>query len=256
MPLRIERANQTRFKKNQQVQEGIRRKRDPQSLQGGRRAMIRKLLLAFGTVALAGLLGMAAAQAASIINSDHDLSTKTTTTGDACVFCHTPHNTADPATLPVPLWNRNPAATASFTMYSSPSIDMVIANQPQGISAACLSCHDGITAFDSLVNNSGITLPDTMGNGDHAVGRGGDLTDDHPISVTYSVGTGAGQDPDFVVAVAGKVGALPLYRAPGATGVGDQVECASCHNVHDPQFDPFLRIANTGSAVCKSCHIK
>ncbi len=218
--------------------------------------MIRKLFIAFGAAALAGLLGMAGAQAASIVNSDHDLSTRTTTTADVCVFCHTPHNTSDPSTLPVPLWNRQAAATASFTMYDSPSIDMVIANQPQGISAACLSCHDGITAFDALINNPGLTLPDVMGTGDHAVGRNGDLTDDHPISVTYSVGTGAGQDPEFVVPVSGKVGDLPLYRAPGATGDGDQVECASCHNVHDPQFPPFLRIANTASAVCTSCHIK
>lgn len=217
--------------------------------------MLGKLLVSFGAIALAGLIGTAGAQAGTIVGSDHDLSAPGVTT-EVCVFCHTPHNTADPATLPVPLWNRQGAATASFTMYSSPTLDMVIASQPQGISAACLSCHDGITAFDALINNPGISLPDTMGNGDHAVGFGGDLTNDHPISITYSPGSGPNQDPAFNPATAGMVGALPLFRAPGATGDGDQVECASCHNVHDPQFDPFLRVANTASAVCTSCHIK
>jgi predicted CXXCH cytochrome family protein len=43
---------------------------------------------------------------------------------------------------------------------------------------------------------------------------------------------------------------------PGAL-VGAQafVECASCHDPHSDN-NTFLRIANTGSAVCLSCHIK
>ncbi|MFQ5773636.1 MAG: cytochrome c3 family protein [Kiloniellaceae bacterium] len=217
--------------------------------------MIKNLLTAFGAVALVGLIGMSGVRAGTIVNSEHDLSTRTTTTDEVCVFCHTPHNTADPATLPVPLWNRQ-SSTTTFTMYSSPTLDMVIATQPQGVSAACLSCHDGVTAFDALVNNPGITLPDTMGTGPEAVGAGGDLTNDHPVSITYSVGTGPGQDPGFNAAVAGKVNGLPLFRAPGGTGDGDQVECATCHNVHDPDFDPFLRISNAASALCTSCHIK
>ncbi len=216
--------------------------------------MIRKLYVTLSVALLLGLLSTAGARADSIVGSDHDLSSKTTTTDQVCIFCHTPHNTADPATLPVPLWNRQASAT-TFTMYSSTSLDMVIASAPEGVSAACLSCHDGATAFDALISNPGITLPDVM-TGDHAVGAGGDLTNDHPISITYSVGTGAGQDPAFNTPTAGKVGALPLFRAPGASGDGTQVECATCHNVHDPQYDPFLRISNAGSALCTSCHVK
>lgn len=221
--------------------------------------MVRKLLLALSMVGAIGWLGSTGARAGTIVASDHDLSTKTTTTDDVCVFCHTPHNTADPATLPVALWNRQAPATTSFTMYSSPTLDMVIAAQPQGVSAACLSCHDGITAFDALVNKpGGLVLNQTMGTGGKAVGSGGDLTNDHPISITYSVGTGAGQDPGFNAAVGGKVGTLPLFRAPGAaaTADGDQVECASCHNPHDPDFGSFLRISNAASALCTTCHIK
>ncbi len=218
--------------------------------------MLRKLIVTVGAAALTSLLGMAGVQAASIVNSNHDLTTGAIT--DVCVFCHTPHNTAAPATLPVPLWNRNAADTATFTMYSSTSLDMVIASQPQGVSAACLSCHDGVTAYDSLINQSGIVLPDVMGATDtKAVGRSGDLSDDHPISITYSVGTGTGQDPEFIAASVGHVGALPLFRAAGVTtGDGDQVECSTCHNVHDPAIDPFLRISNSASALCTTCHVK
>jgi len=39
------------------------------------------------------------------------------------------------------------------------------------------------------------------------------------------------------------------------TGAQPFVECASCHDPHSTNAT-FLRIANTGSAVCLSCHIK
>jgi predicted CXXCH cytochrome family protein len=34
----------------------------------------------------------------------------------------------------------------------------------------------------------------------------------------------------------------------------EYVACQSCHNPHLTTNAPFLRIANTGSAICKSCH--
>jgi hypothetical protein len=48
------------------------------------------------------------------------------------------------------------------------------------------------------------------------------------------------------------------------TGEGYEVECASCHDPHGvPSAGPgsvfnatFLRVTNTGSAVCLSCHTK
>lgn len=76
---------------------------------------------------------------------------------------------------------------------------------------------------------------------------GSDLRNDHPISVTYD----ASRDPAFVAPVSGAVNGLPLY------GSGkNQVECASCHNVHDNANAPFLRVSNGGSALCLKCHIK
>ena len=47
---------------------------------------------------------------------------------------------------------------------------------------------------------------------------------------------------------------LPLYNNSGNTG--PSVECASCHDPHSSTNATFLRIANTGSAVCLTCHVK
>jgi hypothetical protein len=73
-------------------------------------------------------------------------------TAEVCVFCHTPHG-ADAANLGGPLWNRNVSVQA-YTLYSGPNLE-VVGSQPQGVSLACLSCHDGAAAVDALINSSG-----------------------------------------------------------------------------------------------------
>jgi predicted CXXCH cytochrome family protein len=123
---------------------------------------------------------------------------------------------------------------------------------------------------------------------------GTDLTNDHPIGIQYAGGgftntsptsraAGVG-DADFVAPKSAVIGAtrvwwvdtplgaansrqktdIVLYtRGPGAGGGGyvgqteaePFVECASCHDPHSAN-PTFLRVANTGSAVCLSCHIK
>lgn len=180
--------------------------------------------------------------AASIVGSGHDLGGNNANDNQQiCVYCHTPHN----ASTAAPLWNRS-LPTGPYTMYSSPTLDMTIAASPQGTSLACLSCHDGSIAVDQLLN-----FPPGMSSNnvqiDAGVNFGTDLSNDHPVSITYDHTL----DTDFVAAVGGQVGGLQLFGA-GA----DQVECASCHLVHDPAISPFLRVSNAGSAMCLSCHVK
>lgn len=69
-----------------------------------------------------------------------------------CVYCHTPHgaNTAAAA----PLWNRLLPAASSFVKYSSASLTSSVA-EPGAASLACLSCHDGQTSIDSILNMPG-----------------------------------------------------------------------------------------------------
>jgi len=202
-----------------------------------------KKLIAIAALAISMALSITGtANADSIVNSDHDLGGSNTNDDlQVCVYCHTPHS----ASTAAPLWNRD-LPVGAYTMYGSPTLDMTIAASPQGTSLACLSCHDGTIAVDQLLN-----FPPNMTSNntqiDAGVNFGTDLSNDHPISVTYDTT----QDPNFIAAVAGQVGGLQLF----GTGA-DQVECATCHLVHDPAISPFLRISNTGSGLCLSCHIK
>ena len=49
---------------------------------------------------------------------------------------------------------------------------------------------------------------------------------------------------------------FPLYSNSALGGAGGRVECATCHDVHGTANGTLLRIANTGSSVCLTCHVK
>ena len=76
-------------------------------------------------------------------------------TNEVCAFCHTPHGANTSAPGAAPLWNRQINIAGGYGLYSSPNFDTVVPNQPQGVSLACLSCHDGTFAVDALVNAGG-----------------------------------------------------------------------------------------------------
>jgi predicted CXXCH cytochrome family protein len=79
-----------------------------------------------------------------------------------------------------------------------------------------------------------------------------DLRNDHPISVVYD----PAQDPAFNTEASILSAGLKLFT--DNTSPGNKVQCASCHNPHEGRaaFQPFLRINNAASALCKTCHIK
>lgn len=222
--------------------------------------LLTALIVAVGSVA-----------GAQVVGSVHDLSSTggafstTANTGEVCVFCHTPH-AADATSGP--LWNRGATALTAYTMYDnsySSTMDMTVAAAPQGVSAACLSCHDGSVGFDVLINApttvsgaynynaAGASVGWTFSGASSLSGRpvtdfGDDLTSEHPISITYD----EGQDGDFktLATVQGSTN-VQLYGASE-----NQVECGSCHDPHDQTNVPFLRVANTGSQLCTTCHSK
>jgi predicted CXXCH cytochrome family protein len=123
------------------------------------------------------------------------------------------------------------------------------------VSLACLSCHDGVTGFDALVNKPGSgagTTPTFTFNPMPAgvTKLGTDLTNDHPISFTYNAAL-ATADGGLVTPASDSlvVTGIPLYS--------EKMECASCHNVHNnTTAQPFLRVANAGSGLCLKCHVK
>ncbi len=199
------------------------------------------------TVALLMITGVA--YGATIVGSAHDLrGVGGGTTTQVCVFCHTPHNAS--AAIPVVLWNHAPT-TATYTIYASATLKGTV-SQPSGVSKACLSCHDGSIAVNSLVNAPADGTAGTASLMTGAARLGTNLQAHHPVSVTYradlnnTLRTVTGSN-----VVNGGV-TLPLF----GTAAPFAVECGSCHNVHDPVNTPFLRVNNTGSQMCIACHIK
>ncbi len=197
----------------------------------------------------------AGAQTTGIVNSKHNFSTWATGQ-QICVACHTPHNGGAGAG---PLWN-HASTTTTFTLYSSPTLTagtgtLPGVTQPAGASRACLSCHDGTVAIDSYGGNTGTTFITTIGTPPGRANLGTSLSDDHPVSFTYN-GALATADGELV-----DPAALNSF-GPGATIqakmlFNDQLECASCHDVHNSFGHPSLLVkSNVGSALCLTCHIK
>src|SRR3990170_5636617 len=74
----------------------------------------------------------------------------TVITTEICVFCHTPHfGRTDTA----PLWNRGSSATG-YVPYGT-TVGGTVISSVGGSSLACLSCHDGVTTLDNLINKPG-----------------------------------------------------------------------------------------------------
>lgn len=225
-----------------------------------------KLMKIFPALAIAVLATGASAAGTSVVGSSHDLSaTGKDVVGAAgqaqnqvCVYCHMPHNAVN---IGAPLWNRSNSTTA-FTMYSAANsstfqlnaADTNTAARPVGpVSLACLSCHDGVTAFNSLnqgpmidldnnllpssytfktpattagtVTTAGVTVTNMAGASAPGAGSadlGTDLTNDHPISFTFdtALATLKGvtlRDPSTALVDNGTSGALVILRA-GTTG--------------------------------------
>jgi mono/diheme cytochrome c family protein len=83
--------------------------------------------------------------------------------GEVCVYCHTPHGASSTgAGAQLPLWNRT-ITTTTYQVYSALNSATMTqpVTQPGANSLACLSCHDGQTAVDSVINmpGSGRYLP-------------------------------------------------------------------------------------------------
>jgi Doubled CXXCH motif (Paired_CXXCH_1) len=70
------------------------------------------------------------------------------------VYCHTPHGAN--RTTAAPLWNRTMKVTAyqTYDLLGTSSLSQPV-TQPGTASLTCLSCHDGQTAVDAIINMPG-----------------------------------------------------------------------------------------------------
>lgn len=218
------------------------------------------------------------------------VSNPATATNEICIFCHTPHGTntdiddgqAEAGAAAAPLWNRRITDVGAYQVYQSDTMNANCAATPSPVTLVCLSCHDEIqhnspinsagavkgVDVHNVVNPSNASVPDGFANTSpncyachndngedgtafspkgNVPGRwwqiGPDLRNDHPVSIVY----------------ADAASADPSIRDTPESGVrlyAGRVECPSCHNVHDPQNLPFLRVPVSGSTLCYKCHDK
>ena len=260
----------------------------------------RALFVSIATLVAMSVAAPAHAQSgADVLNSKHNLSsggtgTVTSDETQVCVFCHTPHGATNAPGAP--LWNRE-LSTQTYTTYTSSSLDAETIGgrlqQPGGSSRLCLSCHDGSLAIGT-VNVSGgqqnvtFNMTGTGASGEMPAGDGlltgytrnlgTDLTNDHPISLTFdtTLATADGElrdpatSPEIGLRSPGVRPMLPLEATGPANE--EQMQCASCHDPHLPdtgglsrkflrgnrlqQIDPVGVFDADNDIVCLGCHEK
>jgi len=201
--------------------------------------------------ALALLASTAAIADESVVNSPHDLSSRSPNRiravheDQVCIFCHAPHNAA-PQT---PLWNReNPQVY--YRIYQSSTTDARI-DQPSGPSKMCLSCHDGSLALGNVLSRpqtepfvmTARTMP--PGPFDRNNDLTNDLSDDHPIGFRYDRQL-SNVDP--------QIRPPEVISRDLPLGVHAEVHCTTCHDPHNNELGDFLRVTDQMSAICVSCH--
>lgn len=149
----------------------------------------------------------------------------------------------------------------------------------------------GSGGYNATGSEIDATLIGTM-TGTPVPGLGVDLTNDHPISMQYGGGgplatdadgvfPGTLGDLDFVDPVKATVNSNPIWWVDSPVGtaltrektdmilyarndlgtVQPFVECGSCHDPHNDTTAgtssvEFLRINNTNSQICTTCHVK
>lgn len=126
------------------------------------------LLVFLPALALAAEFPTLFSNQGGVANTRHNLSQGTIVTsgamittrnnyGEVCVYCHTPHGANDTAPVQkVPLWNRTYRANtyATYDQLGTSTLGGAV-SQPGANSLACLSCHDGTVAIDSIINMPG-----------------------------------------------------------------------------------------------------
>jgi len=244
------------------------------------RAVLTRAIVGIGLVMLSW-----SASAQGVVSSAHDLSSGggspqfTSANDQVCVFCHTPHGSD--TTAPVPLWNKILTPGAAYLRYSDLNTAGFESDEaPVGsVSLACLSCHDGTQAMDTVVNAPGRGMgsgnTDGGGVGNQMTGTPVpnlelDLQNDHPISMQYGGGgvdttthvltptaTQASAallgDPDFTAPFGATINNNPVWWVNTTAGASDDRQKTDMllYTRNDAingagEIEPFVE--------CGSCH--
>lgn len=199
-----------------------------------------------------------------------------------CVFCHTPMVVGQDVVFPE--WRHSMRVASPFQIYdhigrAGRDGDVFVGSS----SLACLSCHDGSQAANIVKDdyNHPFGVPykglvvDLGAGARTGAGAGAGAGAGLPLVAPYSTAISVFVE-DFRPAVQGTIdnrqvwwvpaggilglarrtkSDLPLYGHEVEPGGGKvpYVECASCHDPHS-ESRAFLRISNSGSRLCLTCH--
>lgn len=205
-------------------------------------------------------------------------------TTEICVFCHTPHHGK---TDTAPLWNKSTSNSGSYTAYGT-TVAGTAVTTVGGSSLACLSCHDGVTTLDSMINQPGkgsrtdgtgadqgwyiqmavsgaIPTPapkdhfSTTGCGTcHPQGEsdrlniGISLSNDHPINVTYNGGAVASLRPTSTVISSIAMDNAQTFGGAALYGRSDNLWSVKGFISDTATIADLLR--DGGMVQCTSCH--
>lgn len=255
-----------------------------------KKQIILLLFLTFGILTAVSVVMADLTPGSGIMATSHDLSSATGhgaaynagLLADApldriCIYCHAPHHTITTAQAAAngityyPLWNHDVTLVTTWTTYqntdpANPVIPDDIQHQlsaelgdPASVSKLCLSCHDGTVAISSYGNFDGSSSHHT-GNinatGRILIGSGGNLQNHHPIGFNYD--DVAAADDEIKSPTTALMGTNPFGLTIEDLLWNRSIECSSCHDVHNTKNTglKFLRVEDTNSNLCFSCHRK
>jgi len=177
---------------------------------------MRKVGLIMLIAALAAMLTASLAFAAGVVGTPHDMTEITTGVG-TCSTCHIPHKSTGGGRL----W----AATMSAT-------GTVVSN-------LCSSCHNDAGGFGTLLTNAASAATTVYTAQSHGL----------LVSGTVSLLTALGDRTELILSDLPYTGGV---NPPDADDP-DEIECTSCHNVHNNATNrPFLR--DNIRDLCIQCH--
>ena len=205
-----------------------------------------------------------------------------------CIFCHAPHSAMKLSTANggpgagigsgtqapdafdyLPLWNHTLTDNyGSYSMYyngiGAPLVGskalQAVSTAPGGVSLLCLSCHDGSVAVNSYGNASQPSSSQSGGGGligaQYLIGKDQYLGNHHPIGFDYDAV--AAVDIEIRDADTAALGGAGLVREHLFGAGNTQMECATCHSVHNTgnTGEDLLWRSDQSSRLCLTCHMK
>jgi hypothetical protein len=193
---------------------------------------------------LAALTGAQTPTPTTDVLGVHDMSSTSSplhgSNTNACIYCHAPHNAlSTPA-----LWNQTLSTNAYILNPSSTTTP----SEPAKVGMAsqrCLSCHDGTVGVGRTVAIGTLQMSGTF-----FANLGTQLAGSHPFSMQPQL-----KDDATLVST---LVASHTTKDPAVLLVDNNIECPTCHDVHNQYRDPyspkFLVRDNTGSRLCLACH--